>query len=38
MGIKAHVAEVYQVKHRIYDNFSGKQDVINRLLYYIALL
>ena len=33
MGIKAHVAEVYQVKHRIYDNFSGKQDVINRLLY-----
>ena len=33
MGTKIHVAEVYQVKHHIFDNFSNKQDVINRLLY-----
>lgn len=33
MATKIHVAEVYQVKHHIFDNFSSKQDVINRLLY-----
>ncbi len=33
MGAKIHVAEVYQVKHHIFDNFSNRQDVINRLLY-----
>ena len=33
MGAKIHVAEVYHVKHHIFDNFSNKQDVINRLLY-----
>lgn len=33
MGAKIHVAEVYQVKHHIFDNFSNKQDIINRLLY-----
>lgn len=33
MGTKIHVAEVYQVKRHIFDNFSNKQDVINRLLY-----
>lgn len=33
MGAKIHVAEVYQVKHHIFDNFSNKQDVINRLLH-----
>lgn len=33
MATKIHVAEVYQVKHHIFDNFSNKQEVINRLLY-----
>ena len=32
MGNKIHVAEVYQVKHHIFDNFNGKSDVINRML------
>ncbi len=26
------MAEVYQVKHHIFDNFNGKSDVINRML------
>lgn len=33
MATKIHVAEVYQVKHHTFDDFSNKQDVINRLLY-----
>lgn len=33
MGAKVHVAEVYQVKHNISDNFSGKQFEINSLLF-----
>lgn len=32
MGSKVHVAEVYQVKHHLFDNFNGKSDAINRML------
>lgn len=31
--MKIHVAELYQVKYHAIDNFSNKQDIINRLLY-----
>lgn len=30
--MKIHVAELYQVKYHAIDNFSNKQDIINRLL------
>ena len=32
MGYRIHVAEIYQVKRRLYDNFNGKSEAINRML------
>lgn len=32
MGYRIHVAEVYQVKHHMFDAFNGKSDAINRML------
>lgn len=32
MGYRIRVAEVYQVKHHVFDNFGGNSEAINRML------